>query len=282
MLSPNLNTVLPPSELRQLANKAQYLRACIIADKGAGKTSLCETLPRPVHLWAFDPGGESVLRLKDGPSAGEFPDWLIPDTRFQVNEGVDIDNWWKDTVARNRAGYWNTVGTVVLDTTTTFGEALVKKVDFPVPEKGMKVDSRALWGLYAQLFCDYMKYILHLPCHVVLLGHIKRKENEKLGTVWWTIRVPGSSDVNLQNWVGEFWGLKIDAKVTGEAKFMDGRDVKQPDYTRYLVTGPDGKFPFTTRMGSKTFNLFEPPNVRALMQKAGWSGADKESNNAAS
>lgn len=92
----------------------------LLGESGVGKTFMLRTARKPVHIDSFDPGG--TKGLKPWIDKGE----ILVDTTF---EGEDPTNpkmyseWKKEFKYRKNNGYFNYIGTYVIDSATSWSEA---------------------------------------------------------------------------------------------------------------------------------------------------------------
>ncbi len=84
-------------------------------ETGTGKSYLLRTARRPIHIDSFDPGGTKCLRDEIGKGI------IIADTRWENDDPFKPTVWnaWvKETQARMKLGYFDHLGTYVIDSST--------------------------------------------------------------------------------------------------------------------------------------------------------------------
>ncbi len=250
------------TEIRNLYNPGiQRFRALIIGNKGAGKTSLLKTARKPILLDMFDPQGEQVLsrEIKRGEvlpvdySAGTTEQW----------------DWWRsDMEERKASGFFDHVGTYCLDSLTTWSEVLILKVLEDAIKESPKHTPRMEkqdWGTVLDRVRINIKEWLSLPCDVLVLGHIKSSVDDVTGRIGLDVMIQGSSDQRLPIYFSEVYNLDTAQK---------GDEIE-----RFLITRNTGSNKCSTRLGGpdgdgEPFDLREPPDIKALMRKAGLDTTD--------
>ena len=254
-------------ELRNLysTNTSQEMgHFLVIGEKGAGKTSLALTCPKPILIHSFDPGGTALYNVPEMVKRGE----LLVDNRYEVDDYRHPSaylEWEKEFNRLRRGDFFKSVGTYVLDSLTTFGNSMIwrimQKENRIPPGMDAAMDEKAK-GMRIQ---DYMQLLNHtvrttriissLPCHTLILGHIGRDLNEADQRVIRLLLYPGQSKDQVPINLPEFYVLLKEGGPKGA--------------TRYLLTEDDGEYRATTRMGGGgVFAKKEEPNIRALLKKA--------------
>lgn len=240
----------------------------IIAPKGAGKTTLCKTMPRPILIHSFDPGGCDVLR--DEIASGD----VIADVRFEDDDMMAPKAYllWERTFnTYGKEGLFNSVGTYVLDSATTFANSMLWQIMAKEGHKPASMNVASDWKKHGMTQPDWGTFLSHwiniirsmgrLPCHTFILGHIGKERDELNGGLLNTFTMPGQAKDQIPINLSEVWVLRTKAAPGG---------VK-----RSLQLLPDGTFNASTRMGSNgLFKLEEEPDVRALLKRAGYSWED--------
>lgn len=239
-----------------------YFRGMIIGDKGIGKTELLKTMVKPVFHDCWDNAGEQTL-LEDVKGKAKLPDWLYPRTQFQRNTAQDFRDWVGAITEDAKAGIFNEVGTYVLDSLTTWGDGLQSVVledARNASEKHGENMELQDWGLFLQKATFYLKKLITLPCHVVILGHIQEDRDMVTGRIINNIMIPGQTSQRSPIWMSEMYYMLLSS---------DKKDAKgRPE--RFLLTGNDTKYKASTRLGrGGKFDLHEKPDIKYLLKKAG-------------
>lgn len=252
-----------------------HLRALVIGDKGVGKTKLLETARRPVLTYTFDPDGEQVL-FEDSPTGQAVcPKWLLPITHYtKVNVSTEPDGrngqtamnlFARDLMSMKKSGVFSQIGTVCLDSLTTFGDALIGKTLTDAraadAKHGKTMEIRD-WGTFLNECTFWLKTLLSLPCDVVILGHIQQDKDEVTGRIINNVMLPGSGSQRAPILLSEVYYMlaEADPRAAGTAP------------KRVLLTGNDSYYKASTRLGrDNKFLLREEPNLMNLRKKAGLS-----------
>lgn len=240
-------------------NKAQDTgKFLVLGDSGTGKTRLALTCPRPVLVHSFDPGGTKTL--KSGIDEG----WIIPDTRFEGENDKQPTMYkvWEDEFNRlGKVGMFDHIGTYVLDSTTTWADALMNNILKGSNRIGCKPEFEDWRKLLDG--CKYcMKQITNLPCHVLVTGHLTYEKDEADGRIRSSLAVSGQSATKIPILFDEIYIM---------------RPVPDTKGVRWrMQVSNDGKYTAATRMGNGKFELFEEPDIMKLFGKAGWDVKHKE------
>jgi hypothetical protein len=242
--------------------------ALVTGETNAGKTFLLRTARRPIHIDSFDPGGTKCLR--DLIESGD----VIADTRWENDDPYEpkaFAEWMKAIDRRFQLGYFNQFGTYCLDSATMFdeaamayqlgnksraGEAPQRNVDY-VPTKTFMV--------------NYVRKLMTLPCDFILTGHLReiRKVisiDKKTGVVHEEIKYRfmtiGQAMVTIPLLFDELY------VIVGE----EGREGPK----REMLIDSLGTYIARSRLKAKgLLNSIEPPDIKAILKKAGFSTDDK-------
>jgi hypothetical protein len=232
----------------------------LIGESGTGKTYILRTARRPVHIDSFDPGGTKCLR--DQIKSGD----IIADVRFE-NEDFShprVYSEWEDLFKqRVRSGYFESFGTYVIDSATSWAGAILGKY---LQKEGGKADAVPTYQkhYHYQKF-DLKKYIrtmLSLPCDVIVTGHLKLIEDPINGQHKYRFLTTGDGMVTIP--------LLFDEKyVSTTIESSGGVEYK-------LLTKSTGVYTASTRLGrGGVFETYEEPNIKTLLKKAKMPAEDK-------
>jgi len=247
---------------RYTASASRFQNFLVYGDFGTGKTSLLSTCPRPVFVDSFDPGGTKTRSIQP----------LIESGDIVVENKWETDSWkspwafaeWERTMReREREGFFDFIGTYVIDSLTRWAMSLM----YEVLKRGSK-KTGARTGTTPEIqdyltqqltAADYLGALMDYPCHVVCTGHIGLEKDE----------VSGRTQTGLLMWgkMATQTPLVFDEKYI--TKVEAGRHV--------LLTQNDGIWQAETRMGGGLFDKFEDQDIKELLVKAGKDASDKES-----
>lgn len=256
-------------ELQQLYEKRsteRLLTALIIGRSGGGKTTLACSGRRPVHIDSFDPQGTESVRkwIKEG--------WIIPDTRF---EGGDFELWDEVYERRFDGGYFNNIGTYVLDSWTTVSDSvmnlvlkgLTRKADrssggksgAPIQTELLRIPQENDWPLQMNICMNLLtgpKGILKLPCDVILIGHLEDKKTKQGAIIGKGLYSTGKHMVRIPRYFQEIYVCDTEETSRGISYFVQ--------------TQPEGLVDARTRMGAGGLLQFKEPhdikNMDTLMR----------------
>lgn len=250
------------SEIRQMYSEdpsQATIKVLLTGEPKTGKTYLLRTAPKPVLVHSFDPGGTKVLR--PWIDKGE----VIVDTRWEQSSLSNWQNWnnWRREFRRLKAaGIFDHIGTYAIDSFTTFADSVMDAV-----MKGS--DKKPTWkgGQYhdqKRLIRQYINEIKHLPCNVVLTGHLKNENAyDEDAPAQWRLRAPGDL-------------TSVIPMLFDEVYLLEARP--QGRKTRYqLKVSAAGTYQAGSRLlreKAAEKNTFEP-DLKAIMREAGLPTEDK-------
>jgi len=246
------------------ASASQWRNFLVYGDFGTGKTSMFATAPRPIFIDSFDPGGTKTKALQP----------LIASGDILIDNSWETDSWkapfayreWEKVMAqREKDGFFDYIGTYGLDSITKWADSCM----FETLRLGGKNSGPRTGGIpekkdylvQQMTTVDWIGRIMALPCHTVMTGHI--------GLI--TDEVSGRSET----------GLLLSGKLSGKVPLaFDEKYITRVEKTpkgikHQLQTKTDGVYKAETRMGGDLFSMFETPDLRALLLKAGLPADDK-------
>jgi hypothetical protein len=242
--------------------------ALITGETNAGKTYLLRTARRPIHIDSFDPGGTKCIR--DLIASGD----VIADTRYENDDPFDpkaFADWMKATDVRFQIGYFKQFGTYCLDSATTFGEAVMNYGLGAKDRAGETPQMRHDYMPQKTYITNYIRKLMSLPCDFILTGHLK--EIRKV------LSVDAKSGVVREEVKYRFYTVG-QAVVTipllfDEIYVITGRAGREGPVREMLIDSL-GDYIARSRLKSKgLLNSIEPPDIKALLKKAGFDPQDK-------
>ena len=238
--------------------KQETFNLLLLGEKGSGKSYSARTCRKPVHIDSFDPGG--TKNLKPWIEKGE----IIVDTRYESenpNKPTAYAEWKKNWTKRLKAGYFDYIGTYILDTSTTFSDAIINWV--------MAKDGLA--GSVPRFTKDYqpqkielrnrIKEMCDLPCDFIMTGHLTSNKDEVSGKITNRFMTTGQGTVIIPQLFDELYVATTKLK---------GSEVQY-----YFLTARTGSDLAATRIGTGKFDLYEKPDIKYLLKKAGLPYEDK-------
>jgi len=240
--------------------------ALITGDTNAGKTFILRTARKPVHVDSFDPGGTKCLLdlIKTGD--------IVADTQWETDDPFEPKAFaeWKRAVDRRmHVGYYDQFGTVCIDSATTFGEAIMNYGMGSRGRAGEVPQHRKDYNPQKVEMTNYIRKLMNLPCDFILTGHLR--ENKEL------IMVDASTGVRREDITYRFYTTG-QAVVTIPLLFDEVYVIvgKGNPPKREMLIDSLGKYVARSRLKRDgKLDATEPPDIKALLKKAGFSHEDK-------
>ena len=251
-------------------SKKQGFNALIYGDFGTGKTYMLSTAPKPVLVHAFDPGG--ALTLRKWTEKGEV---LVED--FVVGDGDGVDSyvaWEKRFAELRKIGFFDHVGTYVIDSLTTMSEALMNAIMARgSTSKGPRKPYHKEIQTYIPQIQDYLvqQYTLRdllmvccgLPCNFICTGHIDRSQDEVSGKIIATPMISGKFAQKIPLLFDEVY-------VTDVKESSRGNEYR-------LLTESTGIYRSRSRLAaSYDIKQYEDQNIKKILEKCNYPYKDKQ------
>jgi len=170
--------MLTMNDLRKGVAK-QFIKAVFAAEMGDGKTHLAGTFPK--SLWAITAPGETDTITSNPTLAANFVGCEVFCPTNLENAASVIARLKKFMVEEVRPkAESGEIETFVLDTATY----LVQHFKAKIKESGICVGPKAMYILYGtlkdELMDFFLKYVITLPCNVVINTHLMVEDDEVL------------------------------------------------------------------------------------------------------
>lgn len=231
---------------------------------GVGKTFFARTCATPLVVDCFDPGGyQSLLQAgKDStnPALVLGKNLMVFDFSNENPSAPEMYLEWVESMSnRISKGFFNHVGTYMLDSITTFSSAIMNRVLM----MNQKIhDPRATiekgeYGPAQNFMMSALRIILNLPCHVIVTAHETIDKDELRGSI--VTRTPaliGKQRTAVPLLFSEIY------RVTAEVSDSKG-------FKSILQTAPCMQNQARTRIGGGIYDVFEEGTMRSLLQKVG-------------
>ena len=249
------------TEMYKTSPKIQKTNFLLYSGMGAGKTTMAaETSRGPVLIHSFDPGGTLSINpdlIKSGK--------VLVDTRYEEEDPKSpkaFEKWDKEFDRLYKGNFFNSIGTFILDSGTTWSSAAMNVVLKKAGRTGGTPQQND-WMPQMLLIENALKVITSLPCDVVFICHEKADKDEVTGKIHAAPLLTGKLTVRIPLLFDEIYHLA--AKETSKG-------------TEFSVqTQPCSTFMARTRMGRRgTLEKFEKPDIKYLLKKCNRNTNDAE------
>lgn len=244
--------------------RTNTFNAIIFGPPKIGKSSIISTCRAPILVHSFDPGGTKVLK-KD-----------IEKGRVEVNSSFEREDpfkpwvfkdWVEEMKTLDKDGYFDYLGTFVMDSTTTWAQNIMYEVIRQAAASDKKKIRRAGghphendWLPQMQHIENWMRIFTGLSCDCVLIGHSDTPRDRDSG------RTTGDTGLMITG--------KLRTKIPAlydEVYFMTEKSGK-----RKLQTTTRGGVQSGTRLGhGGLLDEYEEPNIKNILKKVGSDWKDK-------
>ena len=235
--------------------RQQTFNALICGESGSGKTYLLKTCRQPVWIDSFDPGGTKCIR-----TAIQDPDrHIYADTRWEQEDPKKpsvYTEWAKEMNRRDAAGFFNEIGTYVIDSLTTLGDAVMNEILRRAGIAGQAPRFTKDYTPQKFLLMNHIKALMNLPCNFILTGHLESLKDEVTGDLSFRLAATGQARFRIP--------LLFDEVYVTRPK--EG----SKSITYQLLTQSTGRYLARSRLaeGGKIETLIEP-DITKLLRKVG-------------
>jgi len=222
---------------------------------GTGKTSLLKTCRKPLHVDSFDPGGTKVL---DGVEE------IYKDTRFEVENPSKPSMaklWDEEYSRRKKMGYFDSLGTYVIDSMTTWAQCIMYEVMKKAGRSGGQPFQND-WLPQMTIIENALRDFVSLPCDCILIGHDDSDKDEATGRMFVGLMITGKLKRRVP--------LLFDEIYCAQTKETSAGIQYQ------LLTRATGMYQARTRLGKGgELDTYEEPDIKKILKKVGYDTADK-------
>lgn len=237
----------------ETAGAKQKVNFIVYGDVGTGKSVLTRTMPRPVLVHSFDPGGMKSRLLEPLIKSGDI---LVE--RFE-DEDPAAPTMFKKHADRFRelakAKVFDSIGTFVVDPITGMADYIMNQI---LKEGGRAGTTPQIQDYMVQqrMIQNALRIYASLPCYFVATGHIERGKDEITGAILAELMIPGKAALKTPALFDEIYVSQVTQTAKG------------PEHT--LLTQNDGLYKARTRIGAGIFERKEVSDISALLKKAGY------------
>ena len=254
----SLNLISKFAQKAQTNYDAKRKFTCLtFGPSSSGKSFAIKTLPAPIHVFSFDPGGSE-------PLYNEIQNGRITVDRFEELSYKDpqcLRNFEKAYTEEKAMGLFDYVNCVVLDSLTMYLQACmyhVLKERKKVGEQPGKLE----WGMSNTMIMKMINELMTLPCHLVLIAHEDIKEDEKRGLLTRTIVANK--------------GVQLIVPALFTEIYYQKSDFKKGERINTFTTVPIDELISRTKIGGGALlEAKEPADYSVFMKKLGFDVADK-------
>ncbi len=229
----------------------------VLGEMGSGKSFLARTARFPVHFDSFDPGGTKGLR--DLISSGD----IVVDSQYESEDRMKpsmFRKWETNFERRYNTGYFESFGTYVLDSATSWSDAIMNRIlnDAKIPGEAPRFTKD--YVPQKTYIHNYLRKMLDLPCDFILTGHLEPYDRE--GETLFRFLTVGKGSIIFPTLFDEIYVML--PRTTGT----------KVEYR--LLTQNTGKHVARSRLAANgLFDMYEKPDIKYLLTKAGLSPEDK-------
>ena len=246
-------------ELYKSNARSLTYNALIYGGMGVGKTKLLETCRKPVLVFSFDPGG--TITIRDDIAKGD----IIADTRYEEEDPKApsaAELWDREYSRLKRAGVFKNIGTLAIDSGTTWASAIMnltlKKSGRTggVPQQNDYLPTMVVME-------NAIKDMCSLPCDFLFLCHEDTDKDEASGKMFIGPLLIGK--------------LKYRIPILFDEVYCAMSKETSAGVNYHLLTRSTGLYKARTRLGrGNLFEMYEEQNIKKLLQKAGYDTSDKQ------
>ena len=250
------------SEIKEMYNNDESQNSfnlLLVGESGTGKSYILRTARQPVHIDSFDPGGTKCLR--DEISSGS----VIADTRWENDDPFRPTvwrDWVRETQERMKLGYFDYLGTYVIDSGTKWADAAMNQVLKIAGIPGETPRFTKDYQPQKTQILNWIKYLLRIPCDFILTGHLEGHKDEVVGNITYRLMTTGKAVQLIPLEFDEIWVTSTKSRAKGL------------EYS--IITAHTGPYLASTRLGKGgVFETYEKPDIKYLLKKAGLPANDK-------
>jgi len=240
--------------------RQESFNALVLGESGSGKSFLMSTARKPVHIDSFDPGGAKGLAkwIKTGE--------IIVDARYEAENPKKpkmFEEWKSQMAKRAKLEYFDALGTYVLDSSTTWADAIMNQI---LRIAGISGEAPRWAHDYVPQkvqITNWIHVLLALPCDFILTGHLEAEKDEVTGRMAYRFMTTGKGTVTIP--------LLFDEIYIMEPK----KTSKGVEYR--ILTESTGTYVARSRLAQGgLLETYEPADLKTILKKAKKSTEDKE------
>jgi hypothetical protein len=240
--------------------RQKSLNVLLLGESGSGKSFLASTCPRPVHIDSFDPGGTKGLRkwIDKGD--------IIPDIKYEKEDPLSpsaYSTWKTEFKYRTDNGYFNQMGTYILDSATTWSETIMNAQLMSKNSAGESPKWNRDYEPQKQEIRNWLRRAINLPCTFILTGHLEAKKviEGEAESLEYRFLTTGKASIVIPLLFDEIW-VMLPKEIANGVEYR-------------ILTKSTGKHLARSRLAEEgKLSQFEKPDVKALLKKVGFNFTD--------
>jgi len=249
----------------------EALRCLVIGDIGTGKTHLLSTCRLPLLIHNFDPGGTKTTVIRKLIECG---DALVTNfVREKWEAPTQFKAWQKEVQALQKLDAFKHFGTYAIDSFTPWQDAMMHQI---VKEQRLKAEAgvgkrkpRTGWTPEIQDYLEWMscyqdmiRDLSTLPCDFIMTAHLMPNIDKNGAVIDYDIAAYNKSRSAVPAAFDEVY-IQLPVYQANQVNYR-------------MLTRHIGVYKAKTRIGGGgVFELYEQPNIKRLLKKAGLPYKDK-------
>lgn len=232
--------------------------ALIYGQFGSGKTQMLTTARRPIVLEVFDPKGWIGPEVKRGIEEG----WIFPTdwSGDRMDAPEQYRKWELRLKSWVNGGFLNTIGTYAIDSISTWSRAMMNQI-VKARDRKYLVPAQQDYMVVLNRLIDVILTMSNQECDFIMTGHMEMEKDEEGG-----------------GWISNlalFKSLRKDVPLLFTEKWLLLPQLAGTEVNYRVLTQNTGRHLASTRIGGGKFDMYEEPDIKKLLKKAGWDTSDK-------
>jgi len=176
---------------------------------GSGKTALLRTARKPVLLFLFDPGGAVPLQKEINEGSVIIMDY----TNENSKTPTEFSRFEKDFDRFSRDGTFNNVGTIALDSFTTWFDAMMNQTVKTLQRKN-GIPEIQDWQVLKNVVTNYIKLFSSFAADFYMTAHLVNDKDDITGEILSDVNAFKSLRPLMPIYFTEKWYLETRKKGT--------------------------------------------------------------------
>lgn len=247
------------AEYAEVAGSNMSFNLLLVGPPKSGKTHLASTGRGPHHWDMFDPGGDKIPSIQKGFREGRMTvkRWTsnmsnIKDPKMVGKMLTTYEAWIDDFDRKVSNGFFNNIGTYVIDSATT----LLQRMMFSVTEYSKRKDHIPEWNDYKLarlLMLRIVTVAADLPCDFIMIGHMTMDQDGITGRIRTSLNV--------------FKSLKADIPALFDDYYVTIAKSKSDGMHYEVLTRPEGDYDAGSRLGAGVLKAKEEADLSKIIAK---------------